>query len=214
MFMNLSVPAATGLVNIEQIASSRLRLKIASLLSSRPATLSELSVLTGISVQGVLKHLKKISEEGILQEEKMKGGRYLRQRKLYFIESRKIADYSEGELLVATLGRSGKEPPLKVKDTYEELDWLAQDIVIMRRRARELSHRMKRVLDEVTEDEARIGALIDGLSLAPEERQIAYLIFAEDTPDNARAILRKHYGCRDPDAAMKAVAAKIKRGKS
>ena len=59
MFMNLSVPAATGLVNIEQIASSRLRLKIASLLSSRPATLSELSVLTGISVQGVLKHLKK-----------------------------------------------------------------------------------------------------------------------------------------------------------
>ncbi len=91
---------------------------------------------------------------------------------------------------------------------------MAQDIVILRRRARELSHRMKRVLEEVTEDESRIGALIDGLPLSPEERQIAYLIFAEDTPEHARAILKQHYGCCDPDAAMKGVAAKVRRGKA
>jgi predicted transcriptional regulator len=212
--MNLSVGGESGMVSIEGIASSRARLKIANLLSSRPATLSELSVLTDMSVQGVLKHLKKLSEEGILEEEKMQGGKYLRQRKLYFIESKKIADYSEGELLVATIGRSAKEPPMKVKDAYEELDWLSQDIVMMGRRARELSQRMRRVLEEVIEDEERIGALIDGLALSPEEKQIAYLIFAEDTPEHARAILRDHYGCRDPEAAMKAVAAKVRMGRT
>jgi len=202
------------MVSIEEIASSRARLKIANLLSSRPATLSELSVLADMSVQGVLKHLKKLSEEGILEEEKMRGGKYLKQRKLYFIESRKIADYSEGELLVATIGRSAKEPPMKVKDAYEELDWLSQDIVIMGRRARELSKRMRRVLEEIIADEARIGALIDGLALSPEEKQIAYLIFAEDTPEHARAILKEHYGCRDPEAAMKAVAARVRMGQA
>jgi len=212
--MNLSLSPIRVLVTIEEVASSRVRLKIANLLSSRPATLSELAALTGISVQGVLKHLNKIAEQGMLKEGTMKGGRYLRQRKLYSIESRKIADYSEGELLVATIGRSEREPPLRVKDAYQELDWLAQDIIILRRRARELSHRMKRVLEEVTEDESRIGALIDGLPLFPEEKQIAYLIFAEDTPERARAILKQHYGCRDPDSAMKDIVAKVRRGKN
>ncbi len=214
MFMNLSMAGSVFLVTIEEVASSRARLRIANLLSSRPATLGELADLTGISVQGVLKHLVKLRDEGILAEKKMRGGRFLSQRKLYYVESRKIADYSEGDLLVATIGRSLREPPLKVRDTYEELDWLAQDIVIMRRRARELSQRMKRVLDEVTEDEARIGALIEGMSLSPEEEQIAYLIFAEDTPEHARAILKEHYGCSDPEAAMKAVVTKVRRGRS
>jgi predicted transcriptional regulator len=210
--MNLSMRITAVMVTIEEVASSRVRLKIANLLSSRPATLSELSALCGISVQGVLKHLKKIESEGLLKEENMEGGRFLRQRKLYSIESRKIADYSEGELLVATIGRSSKEEPTRVKDAYQELDGLAQDIILLRRRARELSQRMKRVLEEVTEDEARIGGLIDGLSLAPDEKQIAYLIFTEDSPDHAGTILKEHYGCRDPEAAMKSVVTRIRRG--
>lgn len=212
--MNLSVSPRLILVTIEELASSRMRLKIANLLSSRPATLSELSALTDMSVQGVLKHLKKIADQGILKEESMKGGRYLRQRKLYSIERRKVADYSEGDLLVAMVGMAVKEPPLKVKNPYEELDWLAKDIMILRRRARELSHRMQRVLEEVTEDEARISALVDGLSLAPDEKQIAYLIFTEDTPERVAAILRDYYGCADPEVAMKAVNDRIRRGRN
>jgi predicted transcriptional regulator len=198
-------------VKVEEIASSRVRLRISDLLSSRPATLGELSALTGVSVQAVLKHLKKLDEEGILEEKTMKAGKYLKQRKLYYMSSRKIADYSEGELLVATLSRPVIDARAESKNADEELEWLAQDVVILRRRARELSHRMKRVLEEISEDQARIGALVDGLALSPEEKQIAYLIFAEDTPERARAVLREHYGCRDPEAAMRAVAAKVGR---
>ena len=79
------------MVKIEEIASSRARLTIASLLSSRPRTLGELAEVTGMSVQGVLKHLKKLAEKGIVKEWKMPRGRHLRPRKLYFIESRKVA---------------------------------------------------------------------------------------------------------------------------
>lgn len=208
--MNLSVQPTVDLVDIEEIASSKLRLKIANLLSSRPATLSELSALTGISVQGVLKHLGKISEQGLLKQENMKGGKYLKQRKLYSIERRKIADYSEGDLLVAAAGVSVKEASRKVKDAYDELDWLAKDVIILRSRARDLSHRMQRVLEEVTEDEARISSLIAGLALAEDEKQIAYLIFTEDVPERVAAILSDYYGCSDPKGAVAGVIERIK----
>ena len=197
--------------SIEALASSKVRLKIASLLSARPATLGELSSATGISVQGVLKHLSKIAEEGLLSEENMKGGRFLRQRKLYSIRKRLVSDYSEGDLLLAALGRPSREEPQRVKQVFEELDWLAQDIIMLRRRAKDLSHRLHRVLDEATEDEARIRALLGGLQLAPDERQIAHLIFTEDSPESARAILRDHYGCADPGAAIEYVSAKLRR---
>lgn len=202
------------MVSVSDLSTSTVRLKIANILSTRPATLSELADATGISVQGVLKHLKKLADVGILEEKEMRGGKYLRGRKLYHLNGRKVADYSEGDLLVATLGRASEEGPVRVKDAYQELDWLAQDIVILRRRARELSQRMRRMLDEVTEDESRMGALIEGLDLSQEEQQIAYLIFAEHTPENARKTLRDHYGCVDPDAAMRSVSAKIRRPRS
>src|SRR5580692_8731580 len=173
---------------IEEIAISRARLTIASLISSRPRTLGELAEETGISVQGVLKHLKKLSEAGMLKVKNIPAGRYLRPRKLYFIDTRRVADYSRGEMIVATLGEelegigssgSGTEPTAAI-DPYAELDRLAQDIILLRRRARELSIRMKRMTEEVTENESRIAKLIEGLSLSPEEKQIAYLIFGDD----------------------------------
>ena len=124
---------------IEDIANSRARLTIASLISSRPRTLGELAETTGISVQGVLKHLKRLSESGILKEKSLPSGRYLRPRKLYYIDTRRVADYSQGGMIVATLGNETVTGDLKVDDPYRELDRLAQDVILVRRRARELS---------------------------------------------------------------------------
>lgn len=202
--------SSSTLGEIEAIASSKVRLKIANLISSRPATLSELSALTGISVQGVLKHLNRIADEGLLREENMKSGRFLKQRKLYFIDKRKVADFSEGDLLLAALERVSVTETSRAKDAYEELDWLAQDVIILRRRAKDLSHRLQRLLVEVAEDEARMAALLSDVELTPDERQIAYLIFAEDSPERAREILRDHYGCLDPEGAMESVSAKLR----
>jgi predicted ArsR family transcriptional regulator len=200
---------------IEEIANSRARLTIASLISSRPRTLGELAETTGISVQGVLKHLKKLSDSGMLKVKNIPAGRYLRPRKLYYIDTRRVADYSRGDMIVATLG-DGRDGSLSDQtgsgDPYAELDRLAQDIIILRRRARELSIRMKRMTEEVTENESRIARLIEGLSLTPEEKQIAYLIFGDDRPEQARRILEEHYGCHNPEAAIRDVADKIRRG--
>jgi predicted transcriptional regulator len=204
------------MVKIEDIASSRARLTIASLLSSRPRTLGELAEVTGMSVQGVLKHLAKLGEAGILTEWNMPRGTHLRPRKLYFIETRKVADYSQRDVLVATLG--GERPAEKStgpkaavsRNSYEELDGLAQDVMMLRRRVRELSRKTARMVDEVVDAESRITALIDALDMTKEERQIAYLIFGEDPPDRVRTILREHYGCSDPEAAIGDVVRKIR----
>ena len=196
---------------IEEIASSRARLTIGSLISARPRTLGELAETTGISVQAVLKHLKKLSESGIVESKSLASGRYLRTRKLYFIRTHRVADYSEGEMIIATLGGGHPaEPPTAVKDPYAELDSLAQDVILLRRRAREVSERMKRMIEDVTETEARISRLIEGLRLSPEEKQIAYLIFGDDRPEQARRTLRNQYGCGDPEGAIKEVVEKIK----
>jgi predicted transcriptional regulator len=205
------------LVRIEEIASSRARLTIASLLSSRPRTLGELAAVTGMSVQGVLKHLKKLADAGILKEWTMPRGRHLRPRKLYFIVSRKVADYSQNDVLVATLGGvrpvelSQEAGASGARKAYEELDSLAQDVIILRRRVRELARKTSRMVDEVVDSESRITALIGALDLTEEEKQIAYLIFGEDGPDRARAILREHYGCSDPEAAINDVVRRIRR---
>jgi predicted ArsR family transcriptional regulator len=206
---------------IEEIANSRARLTIASLISSRPRTLGELAETTGISVQGVLKHLKKLSEAGMLKVKSIPAGRYLRSRKIYYIDTRRVADYSRGDMIVATLGdESGggddatedTAEAMATGDPYAELDRLAQDIILLRRRARELSIRMKHMTEEVTENESRIAKLIEGLELSPEEKQIAYLIFGDDRPEQARRILKEHYGCRNPEAAIGDVAEKIRGG--
>jgi predicted ArsR family transcriptional regulator len=194
---------------IEDIANSRARLTIASLISSRPRTLGELAETTGISVQGVLKHLKRLSESGILKEKSLTSGKYLRPRKLYYIDTRRVAEYSQGGMIVATLGNETSVGDLKVDDPYTELDRLAQDIILLRRRARELSERMKRMIEEVTEDESRIARLIDGLNLSSEEKQIAYLIFGDDRPELARRVLREHYGCKNPEEAIEDLVEKM-----
>lgn len=197
------------MASIEDIANSRVRLTIASAISSRPRTLGELAEVTGISVQGVLKHLNRLSESGILKTRSLPSGRYLRPRKLYFIDSRRVANYSEGEMIVATLGEQTGSRELRVEDPYAELDGLAQDVIVMRRRARELSARMKRMIDEVTENESRIALLIEGLRLSPEEKQIARLIFGDDGPEQARRILREYYGCQNPESAIQDVVEKL-----
>jgi predicted transcriptional regulator len=208
------------LVKIEEIASSRARLTIASLLSSRPRTLGELAEATGMSVQGVLKHLRKLDDAGILKEWTMPRGTHLRPRKLYFVEGRKVADYSQDGVIVATLGdaRAGGnvrgEKTAVAGGSYDELDALAQDVMILRRRVRELSRKTSRMVDQVVDAETRITELVGALDLTEEERQIAYLIFGEDEPERARAILKEHYGCPDPEAAIRDVVRKIRSERS
>ncbi len=137
-------------------------------------------------------------------------GRYLRPRKLYYIAERRVADYSEGEMIVATLGDRGVASELETSDPYDELDGLAQDIIVMRRRVRELSGRMRRMIEEVTENESRIAGLIDTMNLSSEEKQIASLIFGDDGPEQTRRILREHYGCKNPEGAIEEVVEKMK----
>ncbi len=170
-----------------------------------------------MSVQGVLKHLKKLEEARLLRERKMKRGRYLKQRKLYFIDNPKVADYSQRDVLVATMGRPRAigEPGEKTADrsgesSLRELDGLAQDVLILRRRVRDLARRTARMVDEVVESESRIATLVSSLGLTDEEEQVARLVYGDDSPETVRQILREQYGCTDPEGAIRDVMKRIR----
>lgn len=206
------------MVRIEEIASSRVRLAIAGLLSSRPRTLGELAEATGVSAQAVLKHLKKLSDAGILSQWEMPRGKYLRSRKVYSIDSRKVADYTERDVLVAVMAEEAPSPSstgvrrVTPEDSYEELDALALDVMMLQRRVRELSRRTARAVDQLMETELRMASIIDSLGLTDEEKQIARLVFVEEDPERVRRALKDHYGCVEPETAIKNVVRKIRRG--
>ena len=209
--MNLSPTLLSALVGIEQVASSRARLLIASLLSVRPRTLGELAELTGISVQGVLKHLGKLREFGSMTELELRGGKYLKYRKLYSIQKRRVGDFSFGDLMIAHISRTAPEGDLQVQKPYDELESLAEDMIISRRRIRGIARRIGKQIEDVAYSEERLERMIKSIGLEPEEQQIASILFTEDRPAEARRLLSRHYGCERPEDAIREVMARMRR---
>lgn len=194
--------------SIEVIASSRVRLTVASLLTVRPRTLTELSELTGVSVQAVLKHLAKLDAEGLLAHASLGPGELLRPRKLYSLRTRGVEGYAHEDMIVAALTRPS--PAGEPATGYEDMEGLAEEVIFMRARMRDVLKRLERTIGEVAEEEARLRGSIEGAGLTPEERQIAYVVFTEDDAERAREVLRTHFGCSDPEAAVARVVGKLR----
>jgi len=195
--------------SIELVASSRVRLTVASLLTVRPRTLTELSQLTGVSVQAVLKHLAKLDGEGLVGNSNLGPGEFLRPRKLYSLESRGVEGYSREDTIVAAL--TNPRPAASEQATgYSVLERLAEDVIFGRARMRDVLKRLERTIGEVAEEEARLRRAIERAELTPEERQIAYVVFTEDDAERARDVLRAHFGCSDPEAAVARVVRKLR----
>lgn len=195
---------------IDDVVSSKLRMRIASLISIRPRTLGELADTTGISVQGVLKHLAKLRRSGFLTETELRDGKHLKYRKVYSIEGRRIGDFSQGDLMVAHVSREAIGEERKVKNAYEELETLAEDMIIARRRIRDITKRMERLIEELVRSQERLMRITQTIGLNKEEEQIASVLFTEDGVEETKKILSRYYGAEDVDEAMRDVLRKIK----
>ncbi len=134
---------------LEEVVSSKARLRIADLISVRPRTLRELADLTGISVQGVLKHLSRLEKLGLLSETKVDGGA-LPIRKVYSIKGVRIGDFSHGDLTVVKVTAS-TERPAHSEEPLRELESLAADALVQKRRVRDQTRRLGRMIDELVE---------------------------------------------------------------
>jgi len=182
---------------LEGIVSSRVRLKIADLISIRPRTLRELADITGISVQAVLKHLEKLNRVGVLEEKRIDAAE-LGVRKVYSIAGFHVGDFSLGDLTIVKLSKTA--PPLaKTRRVGRaELERLAEDSLVQRRRIREQARRLGRMIDDLVASETRLSGLIESLRLGDGERLMVHTFFTEESMEEAESSLKGHYGMVNP----------------
>jgi DNA-binding transcriptional ArsR family regulator len=172
--------------------SSPTRLRILDLLSKRPRTLRELAKLTGISVQGVDRHLENLRKMGVLKEREIRSDE-LSARKEYYLEGAHFSDFSVGDLAIVKASRA-RRPELTRGFSGNELESFASDISIRRRQIKERAKRLARMIDELSEDELRLVAMIDAMGLNNEERLIVETVFTEETLQDAKDLLTKVQG--------------------
>ncbi len=203
--------------SIESLASSRVRLSIALLLTVRPRTLTELSESTGVSIQAVLKHAKKLQEEGLLAETIFATGRHLHRRKLYSMKEG-VEGFARGDMLVAAFTPSEKgmveaEEARGTASGYSLLESLSEEVIFSRASLRESIKKLERTISRVAESQRRLmEAISEQEALTSEEKHIAYLYFTEDSEIRVKDVLRRHFGCADPETALGDVLAKLGRG--
>ena len=187
-----------------EVLSSRVRLKIAGALSVRPRTLNELADLTGISVQGVLRHLRRLEELGLVEEKKL-AVRSPKARRVYASKTTALGDYSSGSLTVV---KATEKRDWRARGTRgtPDLEQMAVELLIQRRRIRDEARRLGRMIDELAGDHGALKSYLNGMDLSSEERLILEVIFTEETLEDGARALARYYGLGDRRSIDKALA--------
>jgi len=202
----------------EEVVSSDVRLKMADLISVRPRTLRELKAHTGLrTVQAVLKHLKKLKDLRLVKEmEIAKGHRKhgkasLSSRKLYTVDRGvHVRNFSDRDFTVVKVSNE-IELATKSSDPVQELESLAMDTLLQRRRIRDQARKLGRMIDELVSTEAQIGAIAHAAGADDEDRFLLQVAFAEESREEAEKSLRAEYGPHGSRDALEKAIAKAKR---
>jgi DNA-binding transcriptional ArsR family regulator len=189
---------------LDDILSSKPKLKIENALSIRPMTLAELASATGITVQGVLRHLKRLAELGLV-EEKPLSTRNLKARTVYAATGEVIGNYSTSDLVVVKPTRklptsapsAGKPPSLEERAT---------DILLLRHRVSDQAKKLGRMIDELADEREALRSGVDGLHASPEEGLILGVVLTEETLEDGLSVLARYYGIEDRRSIDRALA--------
>ncbi len=192
---------------MDEVLSSSARLRIEDALSVRPRTLGELASVTGITVQGVLRHLKRLEELGLVEERRLPG-RGMKARALYAAKGELVGDYSTGDLTIVK--PTERLPPHASSERAFDPERGAGEILVLRRRVREQARRLGRMIDELVDEQEALRSALDGLPLDEEERLIVEVVLTEDTLEDGLKVLSRYYGIEDRRSIDKALA-KVKR---
>jgi DNA-binding transcriptional ArsR family regulator len=189
---------------LAEVLSSRVRLKIEDALSLRPRTLNELASLTEISVQGVLRHLRRLEELGLVEERKV-SAKVPKARIVYAAGPTVFGDYSAGGLTVvkATERWTGRG---RDRGGVQDLERMAGELVIQRRRIRDEARRLGRMIDDLADDQDTLKSALGIMKLSDEERLILEVVLTEETVDEGVGVLSKYYGLEDRRSIDKALA--------
>lgn len=194
---------------LPEVISSRARLKIADLISGRPRGLGELAAATGISAQGVLKHLKRLEDLGLVEEQDIRAPG-LAVRKVYAAKGARLRDFSTGNLTLVKLSReisATAEGP----DRAPDLEYLSEEAILQTRRVRDQARRLGRMIDDLFGEEARIRAALESMDLSDTERLILDVLFSEESIEEGERVLQEHFGLKDGRGLMERALAKSRR---
>lgn len=198
--------------SLAEVIASPLRVKIAALISERPRPLGELAELTGISVQGVLKHLKRLEELGLASERFVARGGEFTVRKVYEAKGPFIQDFSTGGIAVVKV--AGPKPqPEESEDPVRVLESLAEETIVRKRRIRDQVRRATRQMDELAEATSGIGGVVNSLGLREQENLVLRVVFTEDTKEAAERVLLAHYGLSDPGRSIAKAMSSLQRAR-
>lgn len=189
---------------LDEVLSSGVRLKIADAISQRPRTLGELSYTTGISVQGVLRHLRRLEKVGLIEERRVTASAP-KARRVYAAKGAILQDYSAGNLTVAKLVETWPEAR-RPRKQGAELESMAAEVLILRRRVREEAKRIGKMIDEAAQSQEELEAALAGMHLSEEERLILEVILTEETVEDGIRALSKFYGMEDRRSIDEALA--------
>lgn len=193
---------------LDELLSSGPRLKIADAVSVRPRTLGELADLTGISVQGVLRHLKRLAELGVIEERTLSPSTP-KARRVYASKEFRVGDFSAPGLTVVKKtrrlrGGGQRHPPER------DLEEAAADLLVRKRRVRDEVRRLGRMIDGLVEDEESLEAALDEVGGDGLRRLILDVLLTEETVGEGEKALSRYYGIFDR-RSIEGALAKVKR---
>jgi DNA-binding transcriptional ArsR family regulator len=187
---------------LDAVLSSRARVRIEDALSLRPRTLNELAAVTGISVQGVLRHLKLLMKLGLVEERRLNPVTP-KARIVYAAKSMAVGDYSTSGLMMV------KSTPLlrrEVSGGGVELERMAGEVLVRRSQVRSAAKRLGREIDELVAAQESLQAALDSMPLGDYERLILGVLLTEETIEDGVRVLSKYYGIGDRRSIDKALA--------
>ena len=194
---------------LPEVVSSRARLRIAALVSARPRSLGELADATGISIQGVLKHLTKLEELGLVEEKNVRSPA-LAVRKVYTTKGVKLGDYSAEGLTLVKLSENPSAPDEEAERPFD-LEYLAEEAILRRRRIQDQTRRLGRMIDDLVKDESRIEVALESMDLTDTERLILRVLFTEESLEEGERVLLEHFGLQDGKRSIEKALSKARR---
>ncbi len=189
---------------IDEILVQGARLKIADAVSVRPRTLTELADITGISVQGVIKHLKRLSQLGLVEELKAPAS-VTKARRVYVARSASVGDYSSKDLAIVKLSKAAR-PEKRKHAKNQDLESLAADVLFQRRRIRDEARKLGKMIDRLVEEEELLNGALEAGPFTDDERLILQNLLTEETIEDGVRVLSKYYGVEDRRSIDKALA--------
>ena len=158
--------------------------------------------MTGISVQGVLKHLRLLAELGLVEERRLPL-KTLKARTVYSAKNQLVGDYSTSDLPVV---RPTAPPPRSDFRGQGDLESRAAEVSLLRRRVRDHAKKLGREIDELVGEREALRGELDGLQVGPLERIILEGLLTEETLQDGLRALQRYYGIVDRRSIDNALA--------